>query len=197
MTPDEQADLDARRGTTEDIVNLVEMYGQLDTAAKGELLTCAVELMAEQRMRRQKKAHGEECDANDWLTRVAEGTFPRGDDGARLLQRAADVNCEGLDAVFGDGLLSVVLSPSEQERANGEGLYVGYMNVWGDTSPSLNLPAPDEFFGIKELNRDYEKYEYAETEREWQASIYSQCIDELSGMVSCWRRDFFKAILGK
>lgn len=182
MTSEEQADYRARRGTAEDIVNLVEMYGRLDAPAKGELLTRAAELMAEQRVSGRKMPDGKAYDAYDWLKTIAEDTYPSGEDGARLLQQAADRNCYGLDAVFGDGKLSVALSPSEDERANGEGLYEGYMMVWNDVSPGQYMPSPAEFLGIKTLNRDYSEYEYAEGEEEWKAGIYNQCIDVAGGL---------------
>ena len=195
MTPEEKTEYHARRGTAEDISNLISIYSQLGAWGKGDLLRQAAEQIAEQRVRGHKTPEGKAHDAHDWLSRLAKDTYPSGHDGARLLQGAADCSCYGLDAVFGDGLLSAVLSSSEDERACGEGLYEGYMSVWRDTSPFQNLPAPAEFFGIQELDRDYEKYEYSQAEEEWKTGIYSQCIDELSGMVSLWRRDFFHALL--
>jgi hypothetical protein len=51
MALEEQANYSVRRGTAQDIINLVSIYSQLEPSAKGDLLTRAVELFSVQEIR--------------------------------------------------------------------------------------------------------------------------------------------------
>ena len=196
MTPTEQADYRARRGTAEDIINLVSIYSQLDAQAKRELLTAAVELLAAQRVRGQKRPDGEPYDAADWLDHLAADTYPGDENAARLLQRGFDVHADGREIVFADGLSSIAMGSSEDDSAAGDGLYEGYLMIANDAYP-LDLPSAVEFFGIRDSKRDYVEYEYPETEEEWKAGIRDQCVTEFTGFVSLWRTKFYGALLSK
>ncbi len=196
MTHEEQADYRARRGTADDIINLVSIYSQLDAQAKRELLTAAVELLAGQRVVGQRTPDGEPYDAADWLENLAEDTYPEGDEAARLLQRGFDVHADGREIVFADGLSSIPMGSSEDDSAAGNGLYESYLMIANDAYP-LDLPSAVEFFGIRDSKRDYVEYEYPGTEEEWKAGIRDQCVAKFTGFVSLWRTKFYGALLSK
>jgi len=195
MTPEEQADCNARRGTAQDIINLVSIYNQLEVAAKGDLITKAAELLAEQRVRSQKTPEGKDLDAHDWLKSLARETYPSDDNAAQLLQMAFDY--DERERIFGDGELSVVLTSSEDEGAQGAGLYEGYRSVKNNSAACPDIPSAASYFGFAKSKRNYAEYEYAETEEEWKDGIYRQYVVEFAGMVSLWRGRFFRALLSK
>jgi hypothetical protein len=197
MTPEEQADYHARRGTAEDIINLVSIYSQLETSAKSDLLRQAVELLAGQRVRGQTTPKGESYEANDWLENLADDTYPSDENAAFLLRRGSYVHPEGREIVFGDSQLSLVLTSSEEESQSGAGLYEGYRMIENNASPSDDLPSAASYFGFDKHKRNYVEYEYDETEEEWKNGIHRQCAAEFAGMVSIWRHRFFKALLSK
>ncbi len=196
MTHEEQAEYRARLGTAEDIINLVNIYSQLDMQGKGDLLTQAVEILAEQRVVGQRTPDGEPYDAADWLDHLAADTYPGDENAARLLQRGFDVHADGREIVFADGLSSIAMGSSEDDSAAGDGLYEGYLMIANDAYP-IDLPSAVEFFGIRDSKRDYVAYEYPETEEEWKAGIRDQCVTEFTGFVSLWRTKFYRALLSK
>ena len=196
MTPTEQADYRARRGTAEDIINLVNIYSQLDTQAKGELLTAAVELLAAQRVRGQKRPDGEPYEVDDWLKNLAKDTYPSDDTAAQLLQMAIDYGEH--ESIFSDGELSVVLTSSEDEASQGASLYECYLGVRNHSAACPDIPSAEfHFFGVGESDRNYETYEYPETEEEWKAGIRDQCVAKFTGFMSLWRTKFYGALLSK
>ena len=197
MTPEEQADYKARRGTAEDIINLVSIYSQLEESDNGDLLRQAVELLAAQRVIGLKTPDGEHYDAHDWLEHLADDTYPHDLDVARLLGGGFDVHADGREFVFPDGQLGVLLTSSAQEEQSGMGLYLGYQMIENDEYPIGNLPSAASFFGFDEDQRNYVEYEYYETEEEWKDGIHRQCAAEFTGLVSLWRSKFFKALLSK
>jgi hypothetical protein len=197
MTPEEQAGYNARRGTAEDIINLVSIYTQLGTPAKSDMLRQAVELLASQRVSGQKTPDGEAYELHDWLENLADDTYPGDENAAKLLQRGFDVHADGREIVFGDGPLNLVLTSSEEESQSGVGLYEGYRSIENDVSPAVDLPSAANWFGIEKHPRNYVKYEYDETEEEWKDGIHRQCAAEFAGMVSLWRSRFFRALLSK
>jgi hypothetical protein len=197
MTPEQQADYNARRGTAEDIVNLVSIYNQLATPAKNDLLRQAVELLAAQRVSGQKTPDGEPYEPYDWLENLADDTYPDDENAAQLLQRGSYVHLEGRRIVSGDGPLSLLLTSSEEESQSGAGLYEGYRMTTNNASPSDDLPSAASYFGFDKQKRNYVEYEYDETEEEWKDGIHRQCAAEFTGMVSLWRSSFFRALLSK
>lgn len=197
MTPEQQADYNARRGTAEDIINLVSIYNQLATPAKSDFLRQAVELLAAQRVRGQKTPDGEPYEPDDWLENLADDTYPGDENAAQLLQKGSDVHSDWREILFGDGQLSLVLTSSEEELLSGAGLYEGYRSIENAASPSDNLPSAASYFGFERHKRNYVEYEYGETEEEWKDGIYRQCVAEFAGMVSLWRSRFFGALLSK
>jgi hypothetical protein len=197
MTPVEQTDYNARHGTAEDIINLVSIYSQLETSAKGDLFARAAELLAGQRVRGQTTPKGERYEANDWLENLADDTYPSDETAAQLLQRGSYVHSDWREIVFGDGPLSLVLTSSEEELLCGTGLYQGYRSIENNASPVDDLPSAASYFGFDKNKRNYVEYEYDETEEEWKNGIHRQCAAEFAGMVSLWRHRFFKALLSK
>jgi hypothetical protein len=196
MTPEEQAEYNARRGTAEDIINLVSIYNQLGTPAKSDLLRQAVELLAAQRVSGQKTPYGEPYEPDDWLKNLAGDTYPSDDSAARLLQMAFDF--DERERIFGDGELSVVLTSSEDEESAGAGLYEGYLSVKNHSVACPDIPSAEfYFFGMGDSDRNYAEYEYDETEEEWKYGIRNKCVAEFAGMVSLWRSSFFRALLSK
>ena len=197
MTPDEQTDYHARRGTAEDIINLVSIYTQLGTSAKSDMLRQAVELLAAQRVRGQKTPDGEAYAPDDWLENLADDTYPNDENVAQLLQQGSDVHSDWREILFGDGQLSLVLTSSEEESLSGAGLYEGYRSIENDASPSDNLPSAASYFGFDKHKRNYVEYVYDETEEEWKDGIHRECAAEFAGMISLWRSSFFRALLSK
>ena len=197
MTPEQQTDYNARRGTAEDIINLVSIYNQLGTPAKSDLLRQAVELLATQRVREQKTPDVDPFESDDWLENLANHTYPGDENAAQLLQRGSDVHSDWREILFGDGQLSLVLTSSEEESSSGAGLYQGYQFIENNVSPADDLPSAATHFGFDKHKRNYVEYEYDETEEEWKDGIDRQCVAEFAGMVSLWRSRFFRALLSK
>lgn len=196
---DEKRELRARWGTTNDLSNLILMYGQLGASLKAEALTHMAELLARTHTDGALNATGEPLDPHEWLTEIAERSYPKDDTVAELIRQVSEDDPEWASYILIDGPLSVVLSPSEDEESQAESLYEGFMQIHANYDPATGPLAPAEFFGITVSRQLFEEYStekgWVFDEVQWKYEMRHQCIQKFRSFVASWRRGFYAALL--
>jgi hypothetical protein len=185
-----------------DIAALVGMYAALDAEARGDVIACAVEAMARMRLAERGHATNLEDEAEEWIARLADESFPHGDDAANLWLHARSAEPSAREALFPDGMSQVVLAASDSVWSDAEALYCGYTYIRATTDATEEPPEPAGVLGIQVPTTDFERLEsdddgwVLDTEA-WAAEIERRCIAACASMIHRWRRVFFARVLGQ
>lgn len=188
----------ARQGTAEDIAVLVALYAQLHVDGRGQVLIAAAEAMAAQRVRGRESADGKPLDPMEWLDALAEDTFPRLDEAARLVAFAVGVEPDARELMFDGGRLGTVLTSSEEEESLGEGVYCAYQSIRSNTTPMYEPPDPAAHLGIHVPREEFEEWQGDERvcdKDAWEDEVRRRCILQFASMIAAWRGNFFDALL--
>lgn len=188
----------ARRGTAQDIIVLTTLYAGLTSIAKGELIAAAVAALAVQQGFGVMAQDGSAPDPKEWLDALAVGTYPEDDAVATLIGLASEVEPEARAMIFNDGMLAVARCPSEEEEAQGEGIYIGYEYVRANFDPNLWLPEPAKYLNIEVSRAIFTEWasDSPVFDRDaWNDEVRRRCILVFISFVADWRRDFFAALI--
>lgn len=167
---------------------------------QGKLLTAAVEALARQKIVPPAALPQNTVDPDEWLSDLAEKSYPIHSDVARLLGLASDFQSDSLSRIFNDGWLEPVLCSSQDEYQHGEGIYSAYMYVLGTTDDYLGLlPEPSTYFNISAAQEDFSEFSHDEgwtlDKVAWEAEVRHQCVLQFASFVCEWRSNFFDAVL--
>lgn len=188
----------ARQGVAEDIAVLVALYAQLHADGRDKVLIAAAEAVAALRVRGRLSADGKPLDPVKWLDALAEDTFPRHDEAARLVDFAAGVEPEARSMMFDGGRLGTVLTSFEEEDSLGEDVYCVYQSIRSNTTPMYEPPDPAAHLGIHVPREDFEEWQNDEwvcDKDAWEGEIRRRCILQFASMIAAWRSSFFEALL--
>lgn len=191
------AEKDARMGTAHDLAVLAGLFAELDASGRGAVLESAVRAFAAQQLRGRPDG-----DVDAWLAGLADDTFPRDDDAAALIARAADFEPSARRMIFDGPALYVVLCAADDEDATGAGMLAVYHHIRAATRHGMGeAPEPAEHFGITVDRGDFKRPAddtddgWNFDEAAWLAEVDRLCAAEFAGMVNRWRRAFFAALL--
>lgn len=185
-----------------DIAALVAMYAALDAEARGDVIACAVEAMARMRLAERGRVAISEDEAEGWIARLADETFPHGDDAADLWLHARSVEPSARKMLFPDGMSQVVLAASDSVWRDAEAFYCGYTYIRATTDATEEPPEPVSVLGIQVPKTDFEQWEgdddgwVLDTDART-AEVERRCIAACASMIHRWRRAFYARVLGE
>lgn len=185
-----------------DIAALVAMYAALGAEARSGVLAQAVEAMARLQLAERGRRAVTEDDADEWVARLADETFPHGDAAADLWLHARGVEPSARDALFPDGLSQVVRAASDLVWDHADSFYCGYTTIRSTTDAPEVPPEAAVVLGIQVPTTGFEHWEgdddgwVLDTDA-WAAEVKRRCIAACASMIHRWRRAFYARVLAK
>lgn len=179
-------------------IALLQAYADLRLDGKTQLLSEAIELVAQHRMKAATVPPGAWGDAHEWLTALADQTYPHGSDADGVLSLIRSVDADWESAVFTDGHLDVVAKPSEKEIDAGYGILAGYRHIKGQASPFHGIPDTAEAPGLDLAQDEFREFDgdgWVPNQVAYEAAIEHELALRFAELVVEWRERFFEALV--
>jgi hypothetical protein len=182
---------------TQAIVRLLQMYA--GSSQKLAVMEAAVQCVAFQRIRSGCKASLHDERVYDWLTEVAQSSFPHDNDVSTLMSFVADRHCDGYRLLLVDGWLQAVLCTSDGEFDAAESIYISYEYTRSTELLGYEMPEPAQFLNVRVDKQDFSDFDF-ETgwsldQKAYDLEVRHQCVLKFTSFVAWWRSRFFERVL--